>query len=330
MAASFSIDSKRRDYQLFDPKDLTVNRKFDSRQAPIARSRIRWMADNILEHTQLSPVIGRKTADKGVEIVAGLTRYAACLLLRESDPAFKIKVIVHEGLNDDDAYDLNLFDNLVRNALSPIDLCYAMHRYKDQRGWETGEIAKFFDFATSKVNNLMKLKGASRRVQKMVSNEEIAVDTAIHMIGLTDTQVDHLLEQSAERATAALAAEIRGEPEEKSTALVPLPKQTSFIESDNDGEAVDYDPMTGRPVSKKARAAAERAGKRKMKAGDVKELRRAGGEIIKRSLADLKKVLDGRPDDISRGIIDFLDGKSSPDELAELLQTAEVLMAETA
>lgn len=84
---------------------------------------------SIQEHGLLEPIIVRPKGN-GFEVVAGNRRLKACRLLR-----FRRVNCIVSNLDDADAYEVSLIENVQRRTLNPLDEAEAFKKYCKEFGW---------------------------------------------------------------------------------------------------------------------------------------------------------------------------------------------------
>jgi ParB/RepB/Spo0J family partition protein len=92
--------------------------------------RIEELADSIRKKGLLNPLTVRKTPE-GYELVCGWRRYNALKMLGIEEAL----CIVHEDLDDKDAFEVALVENVQRKELSPMEEARAFKKYVEEYGW---------------------------------------------------------------------------------------------------------------------------------------------------------------------------------------------------
>lgn len=113
-------------YQLFiSDLSLPLNRIRKSQE-----TKVHEMAESIRIHGLLNPIIVRTTTQYAFEVVSGRTRFLACKYLRWR----KIPCQVMH-LNDKQAFEVSLVENIKRESLSPIEEAIAFKTFVEEKGW---------------------------------------------------------------------------------------------------------------------------------------------------------------------------------------------------
>lgn len=148
----------RRDRKEVAPLPLEVVRP-DERQSRQAMDEeaLADLARNIAEHGLLQPITVRpdpSDPDKQTYlIVAGHRRYAAHRLANLE----RIEAIIRRDLDDKQAYEIQLDENLRREDLSPLDEAAGYQRFIDEFGYTQEQVAARFDRARASVSKTLKL-----------------------------------------------------------------------------------------------------------------------------------------------------------------------------
>jgi ParB/RepB/Spo0J family partition protein len=344
MAAKIDAgDVKRGDLLFLDPLEIIVPEGFNGRHFAHTPEAIRERAENMALRGQLQPIRIRRRADFKVEITSGFLRHAAALLLRKSNPEYRIQAVMDTAINDLDAFMANVDENRQRSSTNPIDDAYNIDRFIAQFGWEAKKVAEFYGMTPTKVGELRKLKALPERAQRLVASGRLKVAPALMLLALTEEDMAPILAQKerltdddleSEGPAATLYPPVSGLP-----ALVgDVPTPT--VDPDSDGPAdgpadvprdpmtgapLKFDPKTGRPLAA-GKSAKGKATPKPPKVGagrQAAQMLRDRGQKIKRSLPDLKEFLVGRNDDVSLGLLDYLDGSINDDDLVKRLERAQ-------
>jgi ParB family chromosome partitioning protein len=112
------------------------------------------LAKSISEKGLLHPIIVRFRNDYKYEIVAGNRRFMACKMLKSR----KISCQIVE-LDDKNAYEVSLIENIQRRTLTPIEEAHAFEKYVKEFGWGgatelSTKIGKSISYITKKIRLL--------------------------------------------------------------------------------------------------------------------------------------------------------------------------------
>ncbi|MGH9922513.1 MAG: ParB/RepB/Spo0J family partition protein, partial [Nitrososphaerales archaeon] len=124
------------------------------------------------------PIVVRAAASDVFEIVAGNRRFSACKSLGWR------KILCHiVELNDKEAFELSLVENVQRNTLNPIEEARAFKKYVSQIGWGAisdlaGKIGKNPSYVSRRIKLLDLPKDIIEAVQGSVLSTSIAQELA--------------------------------------------------------------------------------------------------------------------------------------------------------
>lgn len=135
------------------------------------------LARSIRERGLLQPLLVRQLEDDGgVELVAGYRRYAACELV---DPEMEVPVELFDELDDDEAYELMLLENVQRVELEPMVAARGLRMLMHRRGDTTAaDVAKSLGLSTVWVRKHLGLLDLPEEVQKRVASGDLSVTSA--------------------------------------------------------------------------------------------------------------------------------------------------------
>ena len=142
---------------------------------------IEQLSASIQQRGLLQPVIVR-TVDAYFEIVAGNRRYLACKTLGWK----KITCHIVE-LNDRQAYELSLIENLQRNSLNPLDEASAFKAYVSDFGWGgVSELSFKVGKSVSYITKRIKLLNLPPDVVQSITNQTLDTSVAEELFSVKD------------------------------------------------------------------------------------------------------------------------------------------------
>ena len=145
---------------------------------------------SIREKGLLEPIIVRPS-DNGFEIVAGMRRYEACRKLGwRMLPAHVVE------LNDREAYEVSLLENIQRETLNPIEEARAFRNYVDEFGYggET-ELARKIGKSQEYVSRRIGLLSLPQRVQDQIMRRRIPPSVAQELTLLNDEDAEVIADE---------------------------------------------------------------------------------------------------------------------------------------
>jgi ParB family chromosome partitioning protein len=141
------------------------------------------LAESIRQKGVLQPILVRRDADRpdSYEIIAGERRWRAAQLAR----LHEVPVIVRE-LEDRDALEIALIENLQRQDLNPIEEAEAYQRLMNEFHHTQDALAQSLGKSRSHVANMLRLLGLPAGVRDMVSNGKLSAGHARALVGTPD------------------------------------------------------------------------------------------------------------------------------------------------
>ena len=129
----------------------------------------------------LQPIIVQNTEDPNspytFEIICGERRYRASLLLGlETIPA-----IVKIGIRVDQAIEMALTENLLREDISPIEEMMVYTELMEERGYTVEKLMERFGKSESYIRNRMRLTQLIKEFRLLLMSEEITLATALEL-----------------------------------------------------------------------------------------------------------------------------------------------------
>lgn len=177
-----------------EPSPLNPRKTFD-------KEALQELADNILQHGLLQPITVRpiEANDKDplghFEIVCGERRYRAFKLNLKNVPKFTntIPCIVRE-MNDEDALDAMITENLQRKDVDPIEEAFAFGQLH-KNGKSVEEIALRFGKSKRFIQERIKLDNLLPELKKWVTKDWMNIGAAIHIAKLTAEEQQKFLDE---------------------------------------------------------------------------------------------------------------------------------------
>lgn len=133
---------------------------------------------SIRQHGLLQPIVVRPL-EHGFEIVAGHRRFAACKSLRWRFLPCKIREI-----DDRQAFEIQLCENLQRKTMDPIEEAEAFERYVVDFGWGgVTDLGRRIGRSEEYVSHRMQLLKLPDALREKVTSAELGVSQAIEITG---------------------------------------------------------------------------------------------------------------------------------------------------
>lgn len=176
------------------------------------------LAASIREHGVLQPLLVSEEGVGRYRILAGERRWRAARRAGLS----RVPVVIRERVDEAEAFELALVENLQRRDLTPMEEARAYENLRTERGLSQAAIAERVGFDRSTVANALRLLKLPTEIQAFVEDGRLSAGHARTLLSFgTDTQmrawaekavaeglsVRHLeLEAAAERGSADAAA----------------------------------------------------------------------------------------------------------------------------
>jgi ParB family chromosome partitioning protein len=151
---------------------------------------IKGLMLSIQDKGLLEPIIVRPAED-GFEVVAGMRRYEACKKLGwRRLPAHVVE------LDDREAFEVSLLENIQRETLNPIEEARAFRNYVEEFGYggET-ELARRIGKSQEYVSKRIGLLSLPQRVQDEIMRRRIAPSVAQELTMLNDDDAEEMAEE---------------------------------------------------------------------------------------------------------------------------------------
>jgi ParB family chromosome partitioning protein len=139
---------------------------------------------SIKEKGLLQPIIARMTDDLKYEIVAGTRRYNACKMLGWR------KILCHVvELDDKDAFEVSLMENIHSKNLNPIDEARAFKDYVSTYGWGgISELATKLGKSASYIDKRIRMLTFPENIIQSISNNEIKPSLAEELLPIKEKE----------------------------------------------------------------------------------------------------------------------------------------------
>ncbi len=145
--------------------------------------KIKEMADSIVSHGLVQPIIVNKETLGKYQIVAGERRFRACKIagLRE------VPVIIKD-LNDKEILEIALIENVQRQELTAIEEAEGFQQLVQGYGYSHNELAVAVGKSRSHVANLLRLNQLPDSIKTMINDGQLSMGHARCLIGLENAE----------------------------------------------------------------------------------------------------------------------------------------------
>jgi len=145
--------------------------------------KIKELADSIISHGLVQPIIVNKSSTGKYKIIAGERRFRACKIagLRQ------IPVIIKD-LTEKEILEIALIENIQRQELSAIEEAEGFQKLINEYGYSQGELAVVVGKSRSHVANLLRLNQLPESIKFMINNGQLSMGHARCLIGLENAE----------------------------------------------------------------------------------------------------------------------------------------------
>ncbi|MGH1398599.1 MAG: ParB/RepB/Spo0J family partition protein [Alphaproteobacteria bacterium] len=209
------------------------------------------LAQSIREHGVLQPLVVRLAGDEAgrYEIIAGERRWRAAQLAQ----LHEVPVVIVE-MDDTQALEVALIENLQREDLNPIDEAMGYQRLMDEYGHTQEKLAKNVGKSRSHIANMVRLLNLPPLVHEMLKQGELSMGHARALITAKNAEalaVRVFEEGLSVRETERLANEANDTPKKKVKSSAKTGKDADTLALENDvsnsiGMKVSIDSKNGK------------------------------------------------------------------------------------
>lgn len=142
------------------------------------------LADSILQHGLLQPLLVRPILGGGYQLVAGERRWRACRMAGITE----VPVVVRE-LTDAETMELALIENLQREDLSPIEEAMGYKTLMDTYSFTQDDVSKSVGKSRPAIANALRLLNLPEEVIEMVRKGELSAGHARTLLAFKDEKM---------------------------------------------------------------------------------------------------------------------------------------------
>jgi ParB family transcriptional regulator, chromosome partitioning protein len=148
------------------------------------------LAQSILSHGLIEPLIVRSLTNESYEIIAGERRWRAAMLAGLAELPCLIGTY-----NDSQAAAVTLIENIQRQDLNLIEEANGYHRLLNEFHFHQDEVASLVGKSRSHIANILRLLTLCGPVQEQLRTEQLSLGHARMLVGMPPTQQIRLAEQ---------------------------------------------------------------------------------------------------------------------------------------
>lgn len=145
--------------------------------------KIKELADSIVSHGVVQPIIVNKIAGGKYQIIAGERRFRACKLAGLQS----VPVVVKE-LSQKDILEIALIENIQRQELTAIEEAEGFQQLVQNYGYSHSELAVAVGKSRSHVANLLRLNNLPDSIKMMINSGQLSMGHARCLIGLENAE----------------------------------------------------------------------------------------------------------------------------------------------
>ena len=164
------------------PIELLKRNPFNPRRA-FSEAQLDELAQSIRDRGIIQPLIVRPIGNDNYEIVARERRWRAAQRAGLHD----VPVVVVE-VNDREAFQLAIIENIQRADLNPIEEASAYQRLAEEFNYSQEEVAKTVGKSRPHVANTLRLLKLTKSVQELITTNKLDAGHARILVGLDDQQ----------------------------------------------------------------------------------------------------------------------------------------------
>jgi len=162
------------------PIELLKRNPFNPRRG-FSEAQLDELAQSIRDRGIIQPLIVRPVGSDNYEIVAGERRWRAA----QRAGLHEVPVVVVE-VNDREAFQLAIIENIQRADLNPIEEASAYQRLAEEFNYSQEEVAKTVGKSRPHVANTLRLLKLTKTVQELIIADKLDAGHARILVGLDD------------------------------------------------------------------------------------------------------------------------------------------------
>lgn len=145
--------------------------------------KIKELADSIVSHGLVQPIIVNKDISGKYKIIAGERRYKACKIAELKE----IPVII-KNLGDKEVLEIALIENIQRQELTAIEEAEGLQKLIKEYGYTHNDLATSIGKSRSHVANLLRLNQLPISIKDMINTNKLSMGHARCLIGLGNAE----------------------------------------------------------------------------------------------------------------------------------------------
>ena len=142
------------------------------------------LAESIKEHGVIQPVLVRKLADGGYELVAGERRWRACKSLGHKTITALVK-----DYHEVEAAVASLIENMQREDLNPLEEAAAYRQLMEDFSLTQEEVSARVGKSRPVIANMIRLLGLPEEIKELINTEKIDAGHARALLAISDSKL---------------------------------------------------------------------------------------------------------------------------------------------
>ena len=196
------------------PLEELVPGQYQPRQK-MHKATLKELSESIKSQGVLQPILARKRASKGYEIVVGERRWRAAQLA-----GLKTIPTIIKELNNDESAKISLIENLQREDLNAMDQARGLQRLQIEFNLSQEDLAASVGKSRPTVTNLLRLTNLSTTAQELLESGKIEMGHARALLSVEERSQGAIAQEIASkqlsvRQVEKLVANLHGQPKQK-------------------------------------------------------------------------------------------------------------------
>lgn len=157
---------------------------------------LKQLANSIAESGLLQPITVRLTPNGSFQLIAGERRWRAHQLAKTN----RIRAIVSNIEDEDDAFELSLIENTQRNNLTPLEEAEGLANLMRRKGYSQKKAGEIIGRDPTQASRLVKLSKIPASIKKKVATSQLSRDQLFQISSQPNAEaMDRLLEEITDK-----------------------------------------------------------------------------------------------------------------------------------
>ena len=160
-----------------------IEANLDQPRKHFSEEKIKELADSIVSHGLVQPIIVNKDISGKYKIIAGERRYRACKIAELKE----IPVIIRSS-SDKEVLEIALIENIQRQELTAIEEAEGLQKLVKEYGYTHNDLALSIGKSRSHVANLLRLNQLPSSIKDMINIGQLSMGHARCLIGIENAE----------------------------------------------------------------------------------------------------------------------------------------------